>query len=241
MLDHVNPENALFIDIETAPVSGSFDSLSEDFKVLWTDKFTRNLKENETIDEQYFNNAGIYAEFGKIICISVGFIKKESPKDLLRIRSFAGHDEKQLLTEFAEVLNKYYANADKFYFCGHNINEFDIPYMCRRMLIHDIKLPDILDLSGKKPWEIKHVDTMQQWKFGDYKSYTSLKLLAALFDIPTPKDDISGKDVGAVYWKENNLERIQIYCQKDVLTVAQLLMKFKRLPLFEKEQVVFVE
>lgn len=240
MLENVVPENALFIDIETAPVAGSFEDLNEDFKTLWTDKFTRQLKEDETIAEQFFNNAGIYAEFGKVICISVGFIKKEDTQKTLRIRSFASDDEQTVLSDFAEVLNKYYYNADKFYFCGHNINEFDIPYLCRRMLIHGIKLPNILDLSGKKPWEIKHVDTMQQWKFGDYKSYTSLKLLAALFGIPTPKDDISGKDVGAVYWKEKNLQRIQIYCQKDVLTVAQLLMKFKGLPLFTSEQVVFV-
>ncbi len=240
MLENVVPENALFIDIETAPVAATFEDLNDDFKSLWTDKFTRQLKEHETIEEQFFNNAGIYAEFGKVICISVGYIHKEGVHKTLRIRSFAGDNENEVLRDFAEVLNKYYFNADKFYFCGHNINEFDIPYLCRRMLIHNIKLPNILDLSGKKPWEIKHIDTMQQWKFGDYKSYTSLKLLAALFNIPTPKDDISGKDVGAVYWKEKNLQRIQIYCQKDVLTVAQLLMKFKGLPLFTPEQVVFV-
>jgi DNA polymerase elongation subunit (family B) len=240
MLDNVIIENAIFIDIETAPLVSGFSILPEVFQELWIDKHGKRLAENETIEHQFFNTAGIYAEFGKVICISMGFLKRDGDTKTLRIRSFASHNESELLSEFADLLNKHYSSSDKYFFCGHNINEFDIPYLCRRMLVNNIKLPSILDLSGKKPWEIKHVDTMLHWKFGDYKSFISLKLLAALFNIPTPKDDISGKDVGAVYWKENNLERIQVYCQKDVLTVAQLLLKFKYLPLLEKEQVVFV-
>lgn len=236
MLEHVQIENALFIDIETAPMVDSFNHLDEMYKELWSEKFSKQLKEDQTIEDQFFNNAGIYAEFGKIICISIGYLYKNE----LRIRSFAGDDEKQILIEFSDTLSKYYHAIDKYFFCGHNINEFDIPYLCRRMLVNNISLPAILNLSGRKPWEIKNIDTLQYWKFGDYKSFTSLKLLAALLGIATPKDDISGKDVGKVYWVEKNLERIKIYCQKDVLTVAQLLMKFKGLPLIEANQVVFV-
>ena len=139
------------------------------------------------------------------------------------------------------MLNKHFSSRSQYYFCGHNINEFDIPFLCRRMLVNSIKLPGLLDISGLKPWEVKNIDTMLQWKFGDYKNFTSLRLLAALFDIPTPKDDISGKDVGKVYWHENNLERIVTYCQKDVLTVARLLLKFKGIETIADEQVVFVK
>ena len=124
---------------------------------------------------------------------------------------------------------------------GHNIKEFDVPYVCRRMLVNGIKLPNILNIFGKKPWEVLNIDTMDLWKFGDYKSYTSLKLLAALFGIATPKDDIDGSDVGKVFWIDNDLERIVTYCQKDVLTVAQLLLKFKGLPLLDDDQVTIVD
>ena len=241
MLENVSTENALYIDIETAPAAKQFELLPEVFRELWTEKFSRNLKEGETVEEQFFNNAGIYAEFGKVICISVGILRKDdSCNQVFRIRSFAGDNEAQVLTDFAEMLNKYYTNMDKYFFCGHNINEFDIPFLCRRMLVNGISLPVLLNIGGLKPWQVKNIDTMQYWKFGDYKSYTSLKLLAALFGIPTPKDDISGKDVGRVYWLEENLERIKIYCQKDVLTVAQLLLRFKGLPLLNDEQVTFV-
>jgi len=241
MLENVSTENVLFIDIETAPAAKQYDLLPEIFQELWHDKFSRHLKEGEKIEEQFFNNAGIYAEFGKVICISAGMLKKDdSNVQKLRIRSFSGNDEAAVLSNFAEMLNKHYSNVEKYLFCGHNINEFDIPFLCRRMLVNSIRLPSLLDIGGLKPWQIKNIDTLQHWKFGDYKSYTSLKLLAALFNIPTPKDDISGKDVGRVYWHEENLERIKIYCQKDVLTVAQLLMRFKGLPLITEQQVEFI-
>jgi DNA polymerase elongation subunit (family B) len=241
MLENVSTENVLFIDIETAPAAKQYDLLPEPFRELWHEKFQRQLKEGETIEEQFFNNAGIYAEFGKVICISAGMLKKDdNGMQKLRIRSFAGNEEHAVLSGFADMLNKHYSNIEKYCFCGHNINEFDIPYLCRRMLVNGIGLPVLLDIGGLKPWQIKNIDTMQHWKFGDYKSYTSLKLLAALFNIPTPKDDISGKDVGRVYWHEENLERIKIYCQKDVLTVAQLLLRFRGLPLLTELQVEFI-
>lgn len=241
MLYHAQLENVIFIDIETVPAYKSFEDIPEPLQQLWIDKFGKKLDENETIQNQYFNNAGIYAEFGKIICISVGFVNIESSQKQLRIKSFYAHEEQLILQSFANLLqNKHFQPADKFYFCGHNINEFDIPYLCRRMLVHQIQLPSILDISGKKPWEIKNVDTMVHWKFGDFKNYTSLKLLTALFQIQTPKDDISGKDVGRVYWEENDLERIRIYCQKDVLAVAQLFQRYKMQPLIGESEIVYL-
>jgi hypothetical protein len=157
-----------------------------------------------------------------------------------RIKSFSGDDEKKVLEDFFEMAVKYYARYEGLLFAGHNIREFDIPYICRRALINWIPLPSVIDFSGKKPYEVTMIDTMQQWKFGDYKNYTSLKLLAALLGIESPKDDIEGKDVGAVYWKEKNLPRIVNYCQKDVVTVAQLILRYKELPLLKPEEVVIV-
>lgn len=242
MLNHYNIEDALFIDIETVPMARAYHDLRDDFKELWRERFQKSLLPDETIDEQFSRTAGIYAEFGKVICISIGYIRKDgSGKPAMRISSLAGNEERKILIDFADMLSKHYNDRSKYFFCGHNINEFDIPYLCRRMLIHGICLPVLMDYSGMKPWEIKNVDTMQHWKFGDYKSYTSLKLLSALFDIPTPKDDISGKDVGRIYWQEHDLNRIIRYCEKDVLTVAQLFLRFKGMPLLQPGQVTFVD
>lgn len=242
MLDYLKLENVLIYDIETVPAAGRFEDLNKEFQHLWQIKAERShlLKEGETIADNYQNNAGIYAEFGKIVCISVGFFKRDniSGRLVLRVRSFASHNEKELLLQFNELLNRYYNDRGQHLLCGHNIKEFDIPYVCRRMMVHRIELPVMLDLQGLKPWEVLHIDTMQLWKFGDYKGYTSLRLLAALFDIPTPKDDIDGSDVGRVYWQENNLDRIQVYCQKDVVTTARILLRYKDMPELLDEDVV---
>ena len=125
--------------------------------------------------------------------------------------------------------------------CAHNGKEFDFPFLARRILVNELPLPAILDSAGKKPWETQYLDTMELWKFGDYKHYTSLELLAALFGIPTPKDDINGADIHRVYWEDHDLERIRIYCQKDVLTIARLFLKFQQQPGIEDEDVVYVE
>jgi hypothetical protein len=154
------------------------------------------------------------------------------------VKSFFGHDEKMILETFNSILNKL---SETLLLCAHNGKEFDFPYLCRRMLINGIHIPSQLNIHGKKPWEVNHIDTMDLWKFGDYKNYTSLNLLAAVFDIPSPKDDIDGSEVHQVYWKEKNLERIKTYCEKDVITTSQLLMKFKSLPLLTSEQIVIVE
>jgi DNA polymerase elongation subunit (family B) len=240
MLEKINIENVLFLDIETVPAFPSYEQLSERLQKLWNKKAERlapfnSLPDEAVSPESIYSRAGIYAEFGKIICISVGaFLKGE-----LRIKSFSGHDEKMLLSEFADLLNKRY-NRPEHLLCAHNGKEFDFPYMARRMLVLGITIPAILDLSGKKPWEVNHLDTMELWKFGDYKNYTSLDLLAAIFDIPTPKDDIDGSQVANVYYKENDLPRIVQYCTKDVLTVAQIFRRYRGEPLIEEEAVLIV-
>ncbi|MCD4745628.1 MAG: ribonuclease H-like domain-containing protein, partial [Bacteroidales bacterium] len=183
MLNNINVENILFLDIETVPVTAEYEQLSDKFKKLWNNKAGNLKKEEGDTPEKLFHRAGIYSEFGKIICISVGFMKGLT----FRIKSFYDDDEKKLLIDFSELLNKHY-NKKQHFLCAHNGKEFDFPYTARRMLINDINLPKILDMAGKKPWEITHLDTMELWKFGDFKNYTSLELLAAVFEIPTPKD-----------------------------------------------------
>ncbi len=240
MLDKINPENILFLDIETVPALPEYNQLSERMRNLWDKKSERltpfnNRNEEIVSPENSYIRAGIYAEFGKIICISVGAFSK----GVFRLKSFSGHDEKALLIDFAELLKKRY-NKPEHLLCAHNGKEFDFPFIARRMLVLGIPIPYILDLAGKKPWEVNHLDTMELWKFGDYKNYTSLDLLAAIFEIPTPKDDIDGSQVAEVYYKLNDLERIQHYCIKDVLTVAQIFRRYRGEPLIDENQIVIV-
>ncbi len=241
--------NILFLDIETVPGHSDFEELNEELQELWGIKCRNILRktadelEFDEIADQYGQRAGIYAEFGKIVCISVGFLTRqpESNEPLLRLKSYANHMEAGLLDDFSELLNKHFNNPDKFAICGHNIKEFDIPYICRRMLVNQLPFPRMLDIAGKKPWETKHLlDTMELWKFGDIKNYTSLRLLAAIFDFPSPKDDMDGSDVASVYWEERDLDRIASYCEKDVLATAQLFLKMKRLPILRNDQIVIV-
>jgi 3'-5' exonuclease len=224
MLDKIKNENVLFLDIETIPAEKSYENLSEAFKKLWDKKSSNFRKEDETSEDVY-DRAGIYSEFGKIICISVCHISDNSNK-LLRVKSFYGDDEKVLLTEFIQMLNGYF-NREEHLLCAHNGKEFDFPYIARRLIINGLKLPKLLNIAGKKPWEIQHLDTMELWKFGDYKSYTSLDLLTTVLNIPSPKDDIDGSQVANVYYIENDLKRIVKYCEKDAISVAQLFLKYK--------------
>ncbi|MGZ4035528.1 MAG: 3'-5' exonuclease [Bacteroidia bacterium] len=230
MLENIKLRNVLFLDVETVPIAYKYKDLDPKIKPLWDAKFRSQQTETP---ESHYKKAGVFAEFSKIICISVGFFNDET----FRIKSFSGDDEKQILEDFSVLLNKHF-NRKEHMLCAHNGKEFDFPFLCRRMLINGLKLPKILNISGKKPWEINHLDTMELWKFGDYKNYTSLNLLAIIFNIPTPKDDIDGSDVARVYWEEKNMTRIITYCQKDVLTVAQLLLRFMGEPLIENKNVV---
>ncbi len=236
MLEQIDLQNVLVLDIETVPQYASFEEVPQLFKELWEKKTLAQRKENETPGE-FYPRAGIMAEFGKIICISVGIFTKAEGKTVFRVKSFAGDDECALLADFISLLDK---QPPALTLCAHNGREFDFPYLCRRTLINELCIPVQLRISGKKPWEVNHIDTMDLWKFGDFKSYTSLSLLAAVFNIPTPKDDINGADVYKVYWQDHDVERIKTYCEKDVITTARLLMRFKGLQPVNDENVVIV-
>lgn len=238
MLEQLNLENILFLDIETVPEYETYQILPEELKLLWGQKASFLSKDGST-PEDIYDRAGIYAEFGKIVCISTGILTREN-NWRFRMKSFSGEDEKQLLSDFIELLNSHY-NKPKHLLCAHNGKEFDFPFIARRILINGLKLPAALAIAGKKPWEIPHLDTLELWKFGDYKHYSSLNLLAAIFGIPTPKDDINGKDVCKVFYEQKNLERIVAYCQKDVLTVAQLILKYRGENIIDGQNVTIVK
>lgn len=226
MIDRIKDENILFLDIETVASTHGYNDLNDRHKELWAKKISYlSAKENKSAEDLY-EKAAIWAEFGKVVCISVGFLKNSNNKTHLRIRSYYGHNEKALLENFAFLLNNHY-HKDKHYLCAHNGKEFDFPYIARRMLVNEIKLPKALAISGKKPWEVKHIDTMELWKFGDYKHYTSLDLLSAILKIPSPKDDIDGSMVNKIYWQENDIPKIAAYCQKDVITICKVFLKLK--------------
>ncbi len=235
MIDNYLARDILFIDIETVPQQNSFEELDEAFQNLW-DKKSKFFRSSDDTPADAYLKAGIYSEFGKIICISAGFIIDKEER-FFRIKSFYGDDEKQLLSEFIEVLESW-GNDKNHQICGHNIKEFDIPYIARRILINGLPLPKIINVAGLKPWEVKFIDTLELWKFGDYKNYTSLELLTKIFNIPTPKDDIDGSQVAYVYYEEKDLERIVNYCEKDVLATAQLFLRFKGEELILEENVI---
>ena len=235
MLEKLQLEHVLFIDIETVPQYENLDSVPDNLHKLWTKKAVQIAKEGETADNLY-NRAGIYSEFGKIVCISAGKIFRKGKERAYRVKSYCCDDEKIILQEFSGMVTAFMANP-LHRLCAHNGQEFDFPFIARRMLINGLPLPTVLDIAGMKPWEIKDVliDTLQLWKFGDYKHYTSLELLCAIFNIPTPKDDIDGSEVADVYYKKFDIQRIARYCEKDTLAIAQLLLRFKGEPLIRDE------
>lgn len=234
MLYRLDLTNILFLDIETIPENQHFSDLSEEKRSLWEHKSKYQRKEDFSA-EAFYDRAGIWAEFGKIICISVGYFIEKGNERNFRVTSFFG-DEVTLLKDFKNLLQEHF-NQAKHLLCGHNGKEFDFPYIARRMLINGIKLPYKLDLFGKKPWEIPHLDTMELWKFGDYKHYTSLKLMANVLGIPSPKDDMDGSMVRDVFYKENDLDRIVTYCELDVVTTAQVLLRLRGDDLLVEEQI----
>lgn len=239
MLREINLHDILFLDIETIPRTKSFSGLDEKSQELWEKKSSYFRSEEESASDVY-GRAGIYAEFGKIICISVGVLTGTKEKTGLRIKSYAGDDEKKILKDFIVMLENY-QKSRTIYLCAHNGKEFDFPYLARRILINRLELPEMLDIAGKKPWEVRHLDTMELWKFGDYKHYTSLDLLSSIFEIPSPKTDIDGSKVASVYWEEGNIERIVEYCQNDVITIVQILMRYTNNDLIAKENIELVE
>jgi predicted PolB exonuclease-like 3'-5' exonuclease len=239
MLEQLDLTKILVIDIETVSQQPTYSNLDERWQYLWNKKANILNGKGDNTPEELYGRAAIYAEFGKVVCISAGHFQRSGNNWQFRIKSFYNDDEKTVLTEFTQMLERYYNEPDHL-LCAHNGKEFDYPYLSRRCLINQIDIPRILELAGKKPWEVTLLDTMELWKFGDYKAYTSLELLAASFGISTPKDDIDGSMVGDVYWKEKNLERIKHYCQKDIVTVAQLLLSFRKERLLDESDIIIV-
>jgi DNA polymerase elongation subunit (family B) len=234
MLTNLDLHKILFLDIETVPLFESFELVPEIEQTYFAEKTAYQRKEDQT-PEEFYEKAGIWAEFGKIICISVGyFTPQQNPRDF-RLKSFYG-EEVDLLKEFKSLVGTYFSTPYHL-LCGHNAKEFDFPYIARRMLILGIELPKPLELFNKKPWEVPHLDTLHLWRFGDYKHYTSLKLMAYVLGIPSPKDDIDGSQVAGVYYKEKNLDRIVQYCEKDVITVAQVILKLRNEPLLTEKEI----
>lgn len=232
----VSLNNILFLDIETVPQYASYDLLPGEMKFFWNKKAEMLKKDRDAESpESSYPRAGIYAEFGKIVCISCGIISGFGDEKKLTLKSFCCEDERIILSDFCDLLLKW--TGPEKVLCAHNGKEFDFPYLSRRMVINKLPVPAMLQLAGKRPWEIPHIDTLELWKFGDYKSYTALNLLACIFEIPTPKDDIDGSMVWNVYWKENDLHRIVTYCQKDVITVAQVYLRMNGEALVKVENI----
>ncbi|MGO2103267.1 MAG: 3'-5' exonuclease [Psychroflexus halocasei] len=236
MLDKLHLDNILFLDIETVPEYEDFQELDPTTQELFDTKTAYKRKEETA--ENFYENAGIWAEFGKIVCISVGFLVTKESERQFRMKSFSG-EEKELLLEFKSLLNTHF-NQNQHLLCAHNGKEFDFPYIARRMLINGIKLPKKLNLFGKKPWEIPYLDTLELWKFGDYKHYTSLKLLTAILKVPSPKDDIDGSQVKDVYYKDKDINRIVTYCEKDVLAIVQIILRLRQEKLLETHEIMSV-
>ncbi|MCE5346406.1 MAG: 3'-5' exonuclease [Bacteroidales bacterium] len=235
MLENVKVEDVMFLDIETVPAVSSYELLNPSMQTLW-DKKSKQFRSPDQAAGDVYERAGIYSEFGKIICISVGFVKDKNPFSF-RLKSFYGHDEKSLLCDFSAMLSKFSGSKKEAVLCAHNGKEFDFPYIARRMIINGLNIPGILDNAGKKPWDIKLLDTMDLWKFGDYKNFTSLDLLTSILGIPTPKDDIDGSMVAGIYYGESDVERIAHYCEKDVLAIARVLLRFMNLPGIEDDKI----
>ena len=237
MIKRIKLEHILFLDIETVPQFADYDSLDNPTKLLWEAKTKYQRKETFT-PKEFYDRAGIWAEFGKIICISVGYFKqKEDPRNF-RVTSFYG-EEADILKDFKNLLETHF-NKSNHLLCAHNGKEFDFPYIARRMVILGIDLPEKLNLFGKKPWEVPHLDTLELWKFGDYKTFTSLSLMAHVLGIPSPKNDISGEQVRDVFYKEKDIDRIVAYCEKDTVTVAQIILKLRNQDLLNASEVLSV-
>lgn len=237
MIRKLNIEHILFLDIETVPEEKSFQELTEEKRKLWGEKSKYQRKEEFT-PEEFYDRAGIWAEFGKIICISVGFFKFKNDIRSFRVTTFQGGEEK-LLREFSALLDSHFYKPHHL-LCAHNGKEFDFPYIARRMIIHNIPIPAKLDLFGKKPWEVPHLDTLELWKFGDYKHYTSLKLLTNVLGIPSPKEDIDGSEVRDVYYMDHGMGRIINYCERDVVAIAQVILRMKQEELLSDAEIITV-
>ena len=242
VFENVDLHHLLFMDIETVSGHSQYLDLPPSLQSLWSEKISKIAPETQDMGTAYSERAALFAAFGRIVCISIGYFPHYRPEDpgILRLKSFAGTDEKVVLTDFFQTLSVFESRSRRLQFGGHNIQEFDIPYICRRALVNGLSLPGSLRWYNKKPWELPVVDTMRMWGFGQFRSFISLKLLAAILDIASPKDDIDGSQVGQVFWEDKDLERIQTYCQKDVVTVAQVVLRFKQQALLNEQNIEIV-
>lgn len=237
MIEKIQLENILFLDIETVPEQENYDALETDLQQLWEQK-TQYQRKEDFSGEEFYERAGIWAEFGKIVCISAGYFTLKGDVRNFRVTSFFG-EETKILKDFSNLLNNHF-NQPQHVLCGHNAKEFDIPFIARRMIINQISIPNKLNLFGKKPWEIPHLDTLELWKFGDYKHFTSLKLLCKVLGVPTSKGDIDGSQVGHVFYVEKDIDRIVTYCEKDTIAVAQIFLRLRREELLIEEEIIHV-
>ena len=237
MISKLHLENILFLDIETVPETQFFSDLDNTKQELWESK-SKYQRKDEYTAEAFYDRAGIWAEFGKIVCISVAYFNFQGDRRVLRVTSFYG-DEITILKDFKNLVITHFSQT-KHLLCAHNGKEFDFPYIARRMIIHNIELPYKLNLFGKKPWEVPHLDTLELWKFGDYKTYTSLKLLTNVLGIPSPKDDIDGSEVYGVYYEEGDIDRIITYCEKDTIAVAQIFLRLRGDVLLSDDEIISI-
>lgn len=224
-------EKILFLDIETVPLVYKYSDLNETTKDLWNKKWQYN---KEVPPEQQYAKAGIYAEFAKVVVIGLGFYNQGK----FRVKTIASYDEMEILTQFAALLKEHF-NTAAHLLCAHNGKEFDFPFLCRRFLINNLSLPKTLQLQGLKPWNVNHIDTMDLWKFGDIKNFSSLNLLAHVFGIPSPKDDMDGSQVGKTFYEDKDLEKIEKYCKKDVITLARVYNRFAGLGNLSDDDIIF--
>lgn len=240
MLNDIKSDHVLFLDIETVPQFENYEELSDRQKKFWDAKSKLISKNTEDSPEQTYDRAAIYGEFGKIVCISSGFIKQQGDKKEFIIKSLHGSDELQILLSFTEIIKRLEQNPGRWFLCAHNGKEFDFPYLCRRMVVNGVSIPSMLDARGKFAKDLQTIDTMELWKFGDYKHFTSLDLLAEIFGIPSPKEIMDGSMVKDVYYKEKDTQKIADYCSKDVITLAQVFLKFKNEPMLSENNIIIM-
>ena len=241
MNNNIPLKKLFLLDIETVPQQPAYHMLNKEWQDRWWHKIAKTIPENTTPEDSYKQKAGIMAEFGKIVCISTGCFYERNNESFLKLKSIYSHNEKVLLQAFLDISNKMCSLKKDFCFTGHNIREFDIPYICRRMIINQMPLPHYLCLHNAKPWEVPMVDTLQWWRLGDYKNYISLDLLAGVLDVPTSKTNMDGSMVQDVYYQDNDLPRIAEYCQRDVAVVANIILKFNNMPLLKAENIIVAD
>lgn len=226
----------LFLDIETVGISEDYDTCESDNPEIaqqfskYFDWFQKRFPEDANVDIDAKNfmfrrRTALVPEFAKIVCVSVSFV---TDKGDIKSQTFSGDDEKKVLLDSQTLLER--CGKLGFYLCGHNLKNFDIPMLAKRMVINGLLPPSILPSYDTKPWEIKAIDTKEIWQFGSYTSIGSLDLMCTCLDIPSPKDgEITGEKVHDAYWNDGKLKEIAEYCERDVKVLVDVIKKLKEL------------